>query len=282
MSHTILITSDSDHSTIQLGDFVLNWFSHNTWRILLFVIVMLGAGLASRFVSVVMRRTLEHTAIPSASIFINIVKVVIWIFAAACVLQPVFGINPTTVATALGVSGLALSLGLKDTIANIVGGFGLMLSKVIQPGDIISIQGITGTVKDINWRNTIVVDRTGNEMWIPNSVLNTTALEKIPSAGEAVAIVSFTIRGSENLDTCAQQIKKTVEHSTKTLMMPGNPPIVQFQGFSPYGVNGKVVMFAKHGVVAADMQDAATRALAGQPYLVQDTTRLLHEEDAQH
>jgi len=29
-------------------------------------------------------------------------------------------------------------------------------------------------------------------------------------------------------------------------------------------------MFAKQGVIAADMQDAATRALAGQDYLVQE------------
>lgn len=264
-----LVETDPGRSAMQLSDLALAWLKHNSGRIVLLVVVVICAALASRFVSVIMRRTLERTVIPSASIFVNIIKAVIWVFAAASVLQPVFGINPTTVATALGVSGLALSLGLKDTIANIVGGFGLMLSKVIQPGDIISLQGITGTVKDINWRNTIVVDRAGNEMWIPNSVLNTTALEKIPAAGEAVAIVSFTVRGGENLNDCAQAIAKTVERATGSLMMPGNPPVVQFQGFSPYGVSGQVVMFAKQGIAAASMQDAATRALSGQPYLVQ-------------
>ncbi|RBP99882.1 mechanosensitive ion channel family protein [Bifidobacterium xylocopae] len=246
------------------------WLRHNSGRIFLLIVVVLCAAVASRFVSVIMRRTLERTVIPSASIFVNIVKAVIWIFAAACVLQPVFGINPTTVATALGVSGLALSLGLKDTIANIVGGFGLMLSKVIQPGDIISIQGITGTVTDITWRHTIVQDRAGNAMWIPNSVLNTTALEKIPAAGEAVATVAFTVKGGEDLDRCAKAITKAVQAATGHMMMAGNPPIVQFQGFSPYGISGQVIMFAKKGVVAATMQDAATRALSGEPYLVQD------------
>ncbi|AKV56219.1 transporter [Bifidobacterium actinocoloniiforme DSM 22766] len=247
------------------------WLERNFGHIVLLAIVIICAALASRCVSVVMKRTLEHTVIPSASIFVNIVKAVIWIFAAACVLQPVFGINPTTVATALGVSGLALSLGLKDTIANIVGGFGLMLSKVIQPGDIISIQGITGTVEDITWRHTIVADRTGNQMWIPNSVLNTTALEKIPPLSESAATVSFTVRGGQDLDRCAQSIAQRVETATSAMMLPGKPPVVQFQGFSPYGATGQVVMFAKPGVAASDMQDAATRALSNQPYLVQDS-----------
>jgi small-conductance mechanosensitive channel len=254
--------------SMSLSNQILNWLHQHMGQIIFFVIVMGCAIVASRFTSIIMRRTLERTIIPSASIFINIIKAVIWIFAAACVLQPVFGINPTTVSTALGVSGLALSLGLKDTIANIVGGFGLMLSKVIQPGDIISIQGITGTVRDINWRNTIIVDRTGNEMWIPNSVLNTTALEKIPEVGEAAITIPFTLRFDANLDYCAQDIVTTTMKATQSMMMPQNPPVVQFTGFSTYGVCGQVVMFAKQNIAAALMQDAATRALSQRPYLI--------------
>lgn len=76
---------------------------------------------------------------PNASIFINILRAVVWTLAVGTVLQPVFGINPTTIFTALGIGGLAVSLGMKDTIANIIGGFGLMLGRVIQPGDLVNV-----------------------------------------------------------------------------------------------------------------------------------------------
>ena len=115
------------------------------------------------------------------SIFVNILRVVVWVLAVATVLQPVFGVNPTTLFTALGIGGLAVSLGLKDTIANVIGGFGLMLGHVIQPGDYVSVSGTKGVVKDINWRQTIVRERNGNEMVIPNSILNTASLEKARS-----------------------------------------------------------------------------------------------------
>ena len=252
-------------------DAVVGWFHQNFGKIILLIIVAACATLISRIVAAAMRRTLERTNLPSASIFINIVRALIWIFAAATVLQPVFGINPSTVVAALGVSGLALSFGLKDTISNIVGGFGLMVSKVIQPGDIITIQGTTGTVRDITWRHTIVIDRTGNQLLIPNSILNTTALEKITEAGEAATTIPFTLRGDADMARSSRSIAMTVTQATKGMSMSTNPPIVQFQGFTPYGIKGQVVMFAKQGVVAADMQDAATRALAGQDYLVQET-----------
>ena len=68
----------------------------------------------------------------------------------------------------------------------------------------------------------------------------------------------------------SRSIAQVVAQATKGMAMPSNPPIVQLQGFTPYGIKGQVVMFAKQGVIAADMQDAATRALAGQDYLVQE------------
>lgn len=262
---------DRPEQAIQnFGDAVVAWFRLNFGKIVLLIIVAACAALISRIVAEAMRRALDRSNIPSASIFVNIVRALIWIFAAATVLQPVFGINPSTVVAALGVSGLALSFGLKDTIANIVGGFGLMVSKVIQPGDIITIQGTTGTVRDVTWRHTIIVDRAGNQMLIPNSILNTTALEKIPEAGEAATTVPFTLRGDADMTRASRSIAHTVSKATQCMAMPANPPIVQFQGFTPYGIKGQVVMFARQGVMASDMQDAATRALAGQDYLVQE------------
>lgn len=274
----VAILADTPLDTLErpqqeVSDFsqaVLTWFRQNSGRLLLLVIVAICAALASKLAAAALRKALDRSNVPSASIFINIVRALIWIFAAATVLQPVFGINPSTVVAALGVSGLALSFGLKDTIANIVGGFGLMASKVIQPGDIITISGTTGTVKDITWRHTIVADRAGNRMLIPNSILNTTSLEKIPEVGEAANTVPFTLRGDADMTLAAQSIARTVAAATEGMTMAGNPPIVQFRGFTPYGITGQVVMFAKRGVAAADMQDAATRALAGKDYLVQN------------
>ena len=61
-----------------------------------------------------------------------------------------------------------------------------MLGKEIQPGDLVRIQGTTGVVKDITWRQTVILERGGNQMVIPNSVLNTSSLEKLTQASKAM------------------------------------------------------------------------------------------------
>ena len=250
-------------------DVVLQWLGANASKII-FLLAVMGCALAANHIAKRwMRRLLDHTDVPTASIFVNIVRAVIWIVAICMVLQPVFGINPNTIITALGVGGVALSLGLKDTIANIIGGFGLMLGKVIQPGDEVTIAGATGTVKDINWRHTVVRERNGNELVIPNSVLNTKELKKMPATNEAVAKVPFTARAGFSPDSISEQAVKLAQAATEDIALEGTTPLVKFTGFSPYGVEGEVWAFAREGVYLSTMSDRITRALAGADFLEQ-------------
>ena len=206
------------------------WFQANVGKLTWLAIVLVLVLVTDRLVSRVLRKVLDNSQIPSASIFVNLARVTIWVTGAAMVLQPVFGINPTTLITALGVGGVAISLGLKDTVANIIGGFGLMLGHVIQPGDLVTVQGVTGTVHDITWRQTAVRTRNGDLMIIPNRVTKATA----------------------------------------NVSLEGQPPLVKFTGFSPYGMTGQVLVFAREGVLLSTVTDAAARAIAGADYLVED------------
>lgn len=250
-------------------DSALAWLQTHSNRIILLLIVAACAALTAWILGGILKKALDRSSIPSASIFVNLLKACIWVIAAAMVLEPVFGINPTTLITALGIGGIAISLGLKDTISNIVGGFGLMLGKVIQPGDFITVNGTTGMVQDITWRQTVVRSRDGNEIVIPNSVLNTSALERITAVGESCVSVTFTVRAGSDLTRVERAIIAAVGRRTSGQTDPDHPPIVQFRDFSPYGIEGAVLMFAKPGVFASTLQDEAIRALANADFIEQ-------------
>ena len=209
------------------------WFQVTPGKLIWLTIVLAIVFVADRVISRVLRKILDNSQIPSASIFVNLTRVTIWVTGAAMVLQPVFGINPTTLITALGVGGVAISLGLKDTIANIIGGFGLMLGRVIQPGDLVTIQGVTGTVHDITWRQTVVRTRSGDMMVIPNSVLNTAALTKLTPVSEGMATLEFTAKASGDPSAISQDILDRVTKATADVTLEGQPPLVKFTGFSP-------------------------------------------------
>ena len=122
-----------------------------------FVAVVIIATLLVQYVLVrALRKALDNSNIPSASIFINIVRALLWLVALLSLMQPIFGINPTGLVAALGVGSVVISLGLQATVANIMSGLGLMLGKVVEPGDEVTISGFSGVVTDVTWRHTIV------------------------------------------------------------------------------------------------------------------------------
>ncbi len=177
-------------------------------------------------------------------------------------LKPVFGVNPMTLFTALGIGGFAVSLGLKDSIANTIGGFQLMFSHVLQPGDMVRISGITGEVQDVTWRQTVVRERDGNLMMIPNSVLNTTLLEKLDPHNEASVTIPFTAKPNVDTARLTNELLSKIDQSAHGLMDPQSPPIVRLTGFSPAGVTGNIIAYAKPHASQAQLIDAVTRSVS--------------------
>ncbi len=248
-------------------DQILQWFEANAGKIIFLLVAIVAALLITKGLARVMRKVLDRTDMPSASIFINIMRVLVWILAASIVLQPVFGINPTTIFTALGIGGLAVSLGMKDTIANIIGGFGLMLGRVIQPGDLVNVAGTDGVVEDINWRQTVVRERNGNIKIIPNSILNTASLEKLNPSNEMLVRVPFTAKAGTDIDEMTRQVVQAVQRDTADLADPRFPPKVRLTGYSPYGINVEVCAYAKPESLLPDMINAVARSIANADFL---------------
>ena len=73
---------------------IAHWFQVNAGKLIWLAVVLAVVFAADRVISRVLRRVLDSSQIPSASIFVNLTRVTIWVTGTAMVLQPVFGINP--------------------------------------------------------------------------------------------------------------------------------------------------------------------------------------------
>lgn len=243
------------------------WVNGHADRIIYFAVTFVFAWLIARYTAKGMHALLDRSPIPSTSLYINITRAVIWMIALVSVLKPVFGIEANSLITALGIGGVAISLGLQATIANVVSGFGLMAGKVVKPGDRVAINGIRGTVKDVTWRHTVVTERGGNEMWIPNSVLNTASLEKLPRTNEANTTLPILLKPNINVRETVTDIVQTVKTATVNYSMKGTSPAVRLTGFTADGIQADVILYAKEKTSFAVIRDATARALAGKPYM---------------
>ena len=98
-------------------------------------------------------------------------KVFIGVVAVTVLLQH-FGVNVQSLVVSLGVGSLAIGLAAQDTLANMFGGFTLMLDRPFRVGDRIQLAtGEVGDVETIGMRATRI--RTTDEMLlvVPNSAL---------------------------------------------------------------------------------------------------------------
>ena len=170
-----------------------------------------AAILVQHFVVGAARKAIDGSNLPSATIFINLLRALVWAFALLAVLKPVFGVEPTAFITALGVTSLVVSLGLQDTISNLVGGLGLMTARVVKPGDQVGVGSVTGEVVDVTWRSTLVRSRGGSVDLIPNSVLNKTGLTRRTRWQVTCADLPFAVASGNDLDQVAQDIRDAAE-----------------------------------------------------------------------
>ena len=87
------------------------------------------------------------------------------------VIMGIFGLPLTALASAVGLIGLGVSFALKDMIANFISGLMILINRPFKIGDQISVEGESGTVKDIQIRATSVKTYDGRKVIVPNSTL---------------------------------------------------------------------------------------------------------------
>ncbi|MEO6602310.1 MAG: mechanosensitive ion channel domain-containing protein [Polyangiaceae bacterium] len=105
-------------------------------------------------------------------------KFIVGAFAFVAVLAEL-GYPVTSIITGLGIGGIALALAAQKTVENLFGAFSLAIDQPFREGDVIQVDGISGTVETIGLRSTRIrtVDRT--LITIPNGKLADMRVETI-------------------------------------------------------------------------------------------------------
>ena len=93
------------------------------------------------------------------------------------VIAGLFGVNLNGLIAGLGITGLALALAARDSVANVFGAISIIIDQPFNVGDWIIVEDIEGEVINIGLRTTML--RTGNDtiVTIPNSNITNSPVE---------------------------------------------------------------------------------------------------------
>ncbi|MBM6786257.1 mechanosensitive ion channel [Collinsella tanakaei] len=237
----------------------------------IFWTVVLGA--ATIIVARIAARALRHllnmdsNPLPSSSIIVNIVRAVIWIVGASIIIDGVYGYSTNAIFTALGVGGIAVSLGFQDTLSNLIGGLQMTFMGIIKPGDNIEIGTEKGVVQDISWRHTTIKDPMGQTVIVPNSVISKTALVHLLPANRVsvpFAVPRYKDDAHEDLsmDAIADRLIAMAREAAGGISPVTDGPKVFFSEITELGIKGTIVLQVEDPGKVSLAADAIVRAIA--------------------
>ena len=236
------------------GDFVAKIIA----ALVIFVVVGCVSHFVVKWLRHIMRR--DDNSIPQSSIFVNIARGIIWGIGICLVLDSCFNVNMSALIAALGVGGIALSLGFQDTLSNLIGGVQISFMRIVKPGDNIQVGNNKGVVQDVTWRHATIKNRNGETVIIPNSVISKNAVVHLPPP-ERVS-VPFMALSSVSLDSMAEEIAKTAHDVAIQYAGLVSEPNVIFTEVTAEGIVGKVLLEIDDADQATPVSDAITRAIA--------------------
>ncbi|MBN2745254.1 MAG: mechanosensitive ion channel [Bacteroidales bacterium] len=145
------------------------------------------------------------------------------------------GIAMTSFVAILGAAGLAVGMALSGTLQNFAGGVMILIFKPYKAGDFIEAQGYTGTVKEIQIFNTIMVTVDNRKIIIPNGGLSGSSMINYSAMETRRVDLTFGVSYSDDIEKSRQVILDEINKLPYILNEPA--PFVRVSALADSSVN---------------------------------------------
>ena len=237
-------------------------------------VIVAVTAIVSLLVTRLIRRisSKDDVPLPASSILVNIARIIIWLAGVSLMLSTCFGVDVNALIAALGVGGIALSLGLQDTIKNFIGGLQVTVMGIVHPGDHIAVGSTEGIVQDVSWRQTTVLDYEHVVHLIPNAVISSTEVQKIQPEFLVSSVVVLNNDGRD-IDEMLREMELLAKDAVEKVAPLEKDPWLLVTQIGEYGVWAKMRFVLADVELAREARDAALRAIA--PYTRNNADQVL-------
>jgi small-conductance mechanosensitive channel len=232
--------------------------------LLVLSLTLFGADLSVRLLPLALPFRTGAVA-PVAGVLRIAVRMIIFA-VGALVLLSTLGISIAPVLATVGVGGLAVALGLQDTLASLFAGIHLILTGNIRVGDFVRLEsGDEGFIEDIGWRATRVRTPADNTVVVPNSRIAQSVVTNYSQPAKEVAVtVTLGVHQSsdlEQVERVALEVAREVV-ATTPVAVRDFAPILRFSAFGASSIDFGVTMRAVEQGEAGAVKHAFIKAIA--------------------
>jgi len=146
----------------------------------------------------------QRRAATLSGILTSLVTVTV-VFVGILMVMRELTIDVVPILTGAGIAGLAIGFGAQNLVRDVISGFFLILEDQVRVGDLARINGVAGSIEQINLRTIVLRDVEGAVQVFPNGTI--TALANL-SKQFAYAVVDMRVAYNENIDRVLGTIKE--------------------------------------------------------------------------
>lgn len=168
--------------------------------------------------------SLAHFLNSSLLITLNVLVIV----TAALVL----GMPATSFITILGSAGLAVGLALQGSLSNLAGSIMILFFKPYKIGDYVEFNGISGTVKDINFFYTVLITPDNKQITCPNGAVSNTNVINYSTESKRRVDITFQTAYNCDIDTVKNVIMDVAKNDGRILAEPAPAVVLTKNGES--------------------------------------------------
>lgn len=246
---------------------------------LLLVVVIVMTIIVSNLAERAIRAAFGNTAVGEASLFVNMVRAALIVFATYFVGENIFEFEMTGIAQALGLTTLLVSLGLQDVIRNFVAGLQIVMEHLFVVGDQIEVGDMRGEVLDISWRETVLRDRDGDPHVIPNATLMSGVLLRRDGKMSRRYDITCDIKPGLDLDRVGADIERLADEVLDERGWRADEHAeVRFIGSTANGVQASIRVYLTDIAYTTRAMDAVMRAIGKRGYLADWTNEAPAQE----
>lgn len=214
------------------------WFKD----IIVIAVTLFGASLIIKWATYFLKKAREKWDIDLTLIQVlhEIIKYSIYATALIIILREL-GFDVTAIAVSLGIFGIAISFGARDTISNFISGIFILADKSVRVGDIIEISSKKGKVTKLGFRTTTLLTYDKKVIKVPNSIFSSSPYINYTASDTRRVDLDITVPYNLDLNKIIKKLEDTASNRDDILKRP--KPKVIVKELSDVGVKLKLCVW---------------------------------------
>lgn len=221
----------------QLGEDTQDFFSH-AWNyfqealptiVKVLLVALIGLLLAKVFLRLC-KKALQRSKMDKSAhhFFYSVLRGAVYVVLVLVILQTL-GVEMSSIVALFSVCGVALSLAVQDSLSNVCGGVLLLVSKPLELGDYVLINGVEGEVVKISLLNIKLHTVDNKAIYIPNGVVTQSTIVNYSKETTRQLDLDIPIGYEDDFRKAEELIRNVVLSNPKTI--PNPPPLIRIMNY---------------------------------------------------